>query len=211
LKPELVKKVIIYLGIFVMGIISTLLVTHFLKMGPSGEIGKHSEVDLQDKDNIKRFKNNPKDLNSLLKGMQKSFQDQDSTDLSRQHDDLMGQFMEMRKKMLQMYEEEGGGQFGVADTLGNIDSREDEQNYYFDLNMENIDQSSLKIDFKDGYLTLKGEMRIVDKEESNFGQSESTIISNFSKTVTIPDDANVKMAQVNQKDKTLTIVVPKKK
>ncbi|MEK6625603.1 MAG: Hsp20/alpha crystallin family protein, partial [Bdellovibrionota bacterium] len=92
----------------------------------------------------------------------------------------------------------------------NIESKEDDKNYYFEVDLTNIDQNSLKMDIKDGYLYVTGEMKKETQEQSNMGVSSSMVMSSFSKTVPIPSDANPKKAKIEQHDTVLTITLPKR-
>lgn len=154
-------------------------------------------------------------MNDLIAKMQRNFRNADDI----QNEDLMAQFHDMRKKMLQLLEEEGAipnAGFGNIDDRPDtkIESREDEDNYYFDVELNNIDQNSLKLDIKDGYIYVTGEMKKEtqegSKEESNMGVSSSTVRSSFSKTVPIPSDANPKKAKIEQHASLLTITLPKR-
>ncbi len=208
------KKWLSYVGIYLAGVLTALIIfkaTAFIEQlkGPKPINLHQNSMGLIHLPNHVPLPQGtppvPPDLSKLIAGMQRNFQD----------DDLMGQFIEMRKKMLQLLEEEGGTPNLAFDQTNDmadskIGSREDDKNYYYDVDLGEIDQNSLKMDIKDGYIYINGEMKKEEKEESKLGVSSRTMVSSFSKTVPIPSDAEAKKAKIEQKNSILTITIPKK-
>ena len=150
-------------------------------------------------------------MNALIAKMQSNFRNADDD----QNEDLMAQFHDMRKKLLQVLEEEGASPNAGIANLGdrpdtNIESREDDKNYYFEVDLANLDQNSLKMDIREGYLYVTGEMKKETTEESQMGVSSSLVMSSFSKAVPIPSDADQKKAKIEQHENVLTITLPKR-
>ena len=204
------KKWLSYGGVYIAGLLTAYIIFRLIPSGipTAPPLIRHDTMTLQHAPNLKK---NSNDINDLMAKMQSNFRNADDN----QNEDLMAQFHDMRKKMLQLLQEEGGSPnlaFGnLVDTPDtNIESKEDDKNYYFEIDLTNIDQNSLKMDIKDGYLYVTGEMKKETQEQSNMGVSSSMVISSFSKTVPIPSDANPKKAKIEQHDAVLPITLPKR-
>jgi HSP20 family molecular chaperone IbpA len=96
-------------------------------------------------------------------------------------------------------------QFGLAFDVGKVTEREDENFYYYDLEVGSSENNKIEVNVKDNYLMLSGTIEKVD--------GNSSFTSSFNKSFPIPADADASLLEVdsNSKENFLIIKVPRKK
>lgn len=110
----------------------------------------------------------------------------------------------LQQQMLQGMQQPGSGfEDGSA---GEITTREDDKNIYYDISIEGVDMSKLKVDIKNGMISISGEA----EQKSEDSSQPSYFKSEFHRSFPVPPNADAdKVRAENSKDK-LTIVFPKK-
>jgi HSP20 family molecular chaperone IbpA len=95
--------------------------------------------------------------------------------------------------------------FGSAFNAGKVTEREDDSNYYFDLEVGTSDNNKIDVNVKNGYLELSGTIEKVTQNTS--------FTSSFNKSLPIPVDADSAKLSIDQdsKEGILIIKLPKKK
>jgi len=128
-------------------------------------------------------------------------------------DDFFGE--EMFDQMDQMAEEmmkQMGPGMGGPTALGNGQLRryEDESFVYLEFKLGHIDKNSLNLQIKDGNVTVKGQTKIENTTQNQFGSSTSISISSFHKTFPVPEDVKEEEVEVDHKEGALILKFPKK-
>ena len=131
----------------------------------------------------------------------------------------------LKKQMQDMMEEEQKRQeeqdtlFGsIADSIGNIGSafdvgkverREDENFYYYDLEVGSSENNKINVNIEDSQLILSGTIEKINNE----GSFKSSFSSSFNKSFPVPADGDAQKMSVDQnaKEGFLVIKIPKKK
>lgn len=210
------KKNLKYLAVFVLG--------GFVFLGLNRAIGYFSlqkksasiqSVDQEDQ-SISKSRDNSIDLHPLNKrrdDLRKLFQKMHRPQQTDDSDSLASQFQQMRQQMLQMIQDQTGGidfQVNPIDNDSNLIQSEDKQNYYWELALDQIDENSIKIDVKDGLLSISGQSKIEEENNNQGSFSRSTVISNFHKSFPVPENTDVSKLKIEKKDKKIQIVLPKR-
>lgn len=108
-------------------------------------------------------------------------------------------------------EENGGGLFSFGKrifnmgSLGELKSREDNQNVYFDLPLEGIDEKTLEVNVSGGQINVAGE----NVQESKGAHSTMSFRSHFRRSFPVPPNVDIKKVQIKKEDNKIVIKFPK--
>jgi HSP20 family protein len=128
------------------------------------------------------------------------------------NDDFFGEevFDQMDKMTEEMMKQMGKGmhpQVGMDDA--EIDRWEDAGFVYLRFKLGEIDKNSLNLQIKDGNVTIKGQTKIENTTQNQFGSSTSISISSFHKTFPVPDGVKEEEVQIEHKEGALILKFPK--
>ncbi len=90
-------------------------------------------------------------------------------------------------------------------SLGELKSREDSQNVYFDLPLEGIDEKTLEVNVSGGQINVAGE----NVQESNSSHSSMSFRSHFRRSFPVPPNVDIKKVQIKKEDNKIVIKFPK--
>lgn len=108
-------------------------------------------------------------------------------------------------------DENGGGLFSFGKrifnmgSLGELKSREDNQNIYFDLPLDGIDENTLDVKVSGGQINISGE----NVQESKGSHSTMSFRSSFHRSFPIPPNADIKKVQIKKEENKIVIRFPK--
>jgi HSP20 family molecular chaperone IbpA len=122
--------------------------------------------------------------------------------------DLMDQQVsKMRKEFERLFKEKGFGfdSFGGIGSGIRLEESEDDQNFYYQLPMANIDKDSLKVVIKDRQIMISGEQKI--EKETPYGKSK--MVSSFSQNFALPEGVKEDQVKIEVKETAVLITVPK--
>jgi|GEM_PF-6640893 len=198
---------------FVLGLISGIVLTllsllTYRALSSSSSSSDDDKNRLGNNVQITRFKNS-RDLDRLNQGLDNNLLPQ-TDDQEELPEDFHNQMNQMRNKMLQLFQNQGNPTVDLGDNLTadlKIGQRKDDNNYYIDIGLSNVDKNTMNVEAKDGYLIIEGEM----KQEEKGDHFQSMVVSSFSRSFSMPSDANLKKLKIDQKDQTLVITIPKSK
>jgi len=89
--------------------------------------------------------------------------------------------------------------------------REDEKAYYIEVDLPGVKKEDIKVDIKDNTLTISGERKFKDEVKEDDYYKIETSIGKFSRTFTLPEDADVENIDAKSENGVLDIVIPKVK
>jgi HSP20 family protein len=99
----------------------------------------------------------------------------------------------------------------VFDFLPSLDVKSDAKQYTLSAEIPGVASDNVKIEVHDHVLTISGEKKAEEKKEDEKKQwhvSERSFGS-FSRTMTLPEDADLEHITAQQKDGVLTVTVPR--
>lgn len=91
-----------------------------------------------------------------------------------------------------------------------IDVREKDGKYLVEAELPGVDEKDLKVELKDGLLTLSTAKAEEKKEETGTWLRRERRSFSFTRSFTLPEDADGEKIEAGFKDGLLTIAVPKK-
>ncbi len=98
------------------------------------------------------------------------------------------------------------GSFGE---VGNLETTETDQFIIYEIFLDQVDKNSLKIDIKNGQITLSGQARIEKENQGQFGTSKSISISSFTRSFPAPQGVKTEEVQIENKENSVVLKFPK--
>ncbi len=93
--------------------------------------------------------------------------------------------------------------------VGRLETSENDQYVIYEIFLDLIDKNSLKIDIKDGQITLSGQARIEKENKGDFGVSKSISVSSFTRSFPAPQGVKTEDVQIEHKEKSIVLKFPK--
>jgi HSP20 family protein len=98
---------------------------------------------------------------------------------------------------------------GISAFVPSVNTRESEFAYHIDVDLPGVNKEDIKVDLKDGLLTISGERKIKNEvKEEDFYKIE-TSFGKFSRSFNLPDDADVENIEASSDNGVLEVVIPK--
>lgn len=195
---------------FVLGGLTTYFVTDYIRLKSSTQVAEVKQV--------KSPKVSAKKDNFLKKD-----QDNDPfAQMDKMHD-------QMRKRMDKAFGNSmlggsmlGGSLFGNSffdsDSFGGlsadgikVEEHEDDDFKYVEVIAEGIDKNSININISDGMISISGEIRKTDDNQSSNSRSMSSYVSKFSRSFNIPYGVSEENVKIDTKDNKIVIKFPKER
>jgi HSP20 family protein len=100
---------------------------------------------------------------------------------------------------------------GISAFTPNVNTREGEFAYHIDVDLPGVKKEDIKVDVKDGVLTISGERKFKNETKEEDYYKIETSFGKFSRTFTLPDDADIEHIEASSQDGVLEVVIPKLK
>lgn len=97
----------------------------------------------------------------------------------------------------------------VSTFTPSVNTREGEFAYHVDVDLPGVKKEDIKVDLKENVITISGERRYKDEiNEKDFYRVE-TRFGKFSRSFTLPDDADIENIDASSDNGVLEVVIPK--
>lgn len=93
--------------------------------------------------------------------------------------------------------------------VGRLETTENDQYVIYEIFLDQVDKNSLKIDIKEGQVTLSGQARIEKENQGQFGTSKSISISSFTRSFPAPQGVKTEDVQIENKENSIVLKFPK--
>lgn len=200
------SKAFSILSAFVIGGVSTFFVTDYIRLKNNENISQIRSPDEMPKSHI-----------SKKKPLKKNVPDDPFAQMDKFHD-------QMRKRMDKAFGGSmlGGSLFGNSffdsDSFGGLSSdgiqveeHEDDDFKYVEVIADGIDKNSININISDDMISISGEIRKTDDNQSSNSRSISSYVSKFSRSFTIPYGVSEENVKIDTKDNKVVIKFPKER
>lgn len=155
---------------------------------------------------LKSFSNQPSPKKKAKKSSSSSSIDQDLKDMEKQMKDVFkssGGFLKIMEDSIQ-----GAAMDNMGVNIGEIVEKITPNEVILEMDVSNIDNSTLNIEVKNGQVMISGEARVEQKERG----STRVMVSSFSRSVPVPKGTNASGLRIeNEGSNTLQMVFPKEK
>ena len=102
-------------------------------------------------------------------------------------------------------------QKGINAFTPSVNTREDEKAYYIEVDLPGVKKEDIKVDIKENTLTVSGERKFKEEVKEEDYYKIETSIGKFSRTFTLPEDADIENIDAKSENGVLEIVIPKVK
>ena len=125
--------------------------------------------------------------------------------------DPFRELKELENKIFQNYVPAVATEKGINAFTPSVNTREDEKAYYIEVDLPGVKKEDIKVDLKDGTLTISGERKFKEEVKEEDYYKIETAIGKFSRTFTLPEDADAENIDAKSQNGVLEIVIPKVK
>lgn len=118
-------------------------------------------------------------------------------------------FKEFRDLESRMFANRAVQEENVSTFTPSVSTREGEFAYHVDVDLPGVKKEDIKVDLKENVLTISGERKSKEEiKEKDYYRLE-TKFGKFSRSFTLPDDADVENIDASSDNGVLEIVIPK--
>jgi len=125
--------------------------------------------------------------------------------------DPFREIKELENRIFQNYVPAVQTEKGINAFTPSVNTREDEKAYYIEVDLPGVKKEDIKVDIKENTLTISGERKFKDEVKEDDYYKIETSIGKFSRTFTLPEDADVENIDAKSENGVLDIVIPKVK
>jgi len=125
--------------------------------------------------------------------------------------DPFREIKELENRIFQNYVPAIQAEKGINAFTPSVNTREDEKAYYIEVDLPGVKKEDIKVDIKDNTLTISGERKFKEEVKEEDYYKIETSIGKFSRTFTLPEDADVENIDAKSENGVLDIVIPKVK
>ncbi len=120
--------------------------------------------------------------------------------------DPFKQIREIEKSLYNQNKNEGVNAFVPV-----VNTREGEFAYHVDVDLPGVKKEDIKVDINKGILTISGERKIKDEVKEEDYYKVETYFGKFSRSFTLPDNADIENIEAANENGVLEVVIPKLK
>ena len=100
---------------------------------------------------------------------------------------------------------------GVSAFVPIVNTREGEFAYHVDVYLPGVKKEDIKVDINKGILTINGERKLKEEVKEEDYYKVETYFGKFSRSFTLPDNADIENIEASSDNGVLEIVIPKLK
>lgn len=120
--------------------------------------------------------------------------------------DPFKQIRELEKSFYNQSKNEGVNAFVPI-----VNTREGEYAYHVDVDLPGVKKEDIKVDINKGILTISGERKLKDEVKEQDYYKVETYFGKFSRSFTLPDNADIENIEASSENGVLEVVIPKLK
>ena len=125
--------------------------------------------------------------------------------------DPFREIRELENRIFQNYVPATQTEKGINAFTPSVNTREDEKTYYIEVDLPGVKKEDIKVDIKENTLTISGERKFKEEVKEEDYYKIETSIGKFTRTFTLPEDADVENIDAKNENGVLDIVIPKVK
>ncbi|WP_419771050.1 MAG: Hsp20/alpha crystallin family protein [Candidatus Marinarcus sp.] len=98
---------------------------------------------------------------------------------------------------------------GVGGFVPVVNTREGEFAYHIDVDLPGVKKDEIKVDIHKNVLTISGERKTKEEVKEEDYYKVETSFGKFSRSFTLPDNADIENVEASSKEGVLELVIPK--
>ena len=91
-----------------------------------------------------------------------------------------------------------------------VNTREDEKAYYIEVDLPGVKKEDIDVTTEDNVLTISGERKVREEVDEEAYYKVESRYGKFSRSFTLPEDADVEKIEAHAQNGVLEVVIPKK-
>ncbi|MBL3520187.1 Hsp20/alpha crystallin family protein [Arcobacter lanthieri] len=119
-------------------------------------------------------------------------------------------FKQLKEIEKSLYNQIGNNE-GVTAFVPTVNTREGEFAYHVDVDLPGVKKEDIKVDINKGILTISGERKTKDEVKQEDYYKVETYFGKFSRSFTLPDNADIENIEAKNDNGVLEVVIPKLK
>ncbi|MGM0520122.1 MAG: Hsp20/alpha crystallin family protein [Campylobacterota bacterium] len=100
---------------------------------------------------------------------------------------------------------------GINAFIPVVNTREGEYAYHIDVDLPGVKKEGIKVDISKNILTISGERKTKDEVKEEDYHKVETSFGKFSRSFTLPENADIENIEASSTDGVLEVVIPKQK
>ncbi|WP_198306011.1 Hsp20/alpha crystallin family protein [Arcobacter vandammei] len=100
---------------------------------------------------------------------------------------------------------------GVSAFVPVVNTREGDFAYHVDVDLPGVKKEDIKVDINKGILTISGERKVKEEIKEEDYYKVETYFGKFSRSFTLPDNADIENIEAKNDNGVLEVVIPKLK
>jgi len=122
--------------------------------------------------------------------------------------DPFRELRELEHRMIHSYPS-SDKESGISGFAPSVNTREGEYAYHVDIDLPGVKKEDIKVDIKDGQLTVSGERNFKEEVKEEDYYKVETSFGKFSRSFKLPDNADVENINASTDNGVLEVVIPK--
>ncbi len=121
-------------------------------------------------------------------------------------------FRELRNlehRFLENYSKGAVQEDGLSTFAPNVNTREGEFAYHLDIDLPGVKKEDIKVDIKDGRLTISGERNFKDEVKEEDYYRVETSFGKFTRSFDLPENIDLENIEASSENGVLEVVIPK--
>ncbi len=98
---------------------------------------------------------------------------------------------------------------GVSGFVPVVNTREEDSSFHIDVDLPGVKKDDIKVDLEKNVLTISGERKTKEEVKEEDYYKVETSFGKFSRSFTLPDNADVENIEAKSVDGVLELVIPK--
>ncbi len=98
---------------------------------------------------------------------------------------------------------------GVSGFIPVVNTREEDSSFHIDVDLPGVKKDDIKVDLEKNVLTISGERKTKEEVKEEDYYKVETSFGKFSRSFTLPDNADVENIEAKSVDGVLELVIPK--
>ncbi len=121
------------------------------------------------------------------------------------------QGFELLNSLLKNFDVEGEEQTRDYDFTPAVNTREDENAYYIEVDLPGVKKEDINVDIQEDRIVISGEKKLSDAVKAEDYYKVESYYGKFKRSFTLPEDADRDKIKASSENGVLEIVIPKRK
>jgi len=123
--------------------------------------------------------------------------------------DPFKELRDLENRFLTNYSQAGAQENSISTFAPNVNTREGEFAYHLDVDLPGVKKEDIKVDVKDGRLTISGERNFKEEVNEEDYYKVETSFGKFTRSFDLPENVDVENIEASSENGVLEVIIPK--